>query len=161
MSHAVAAAPNPLEMEEMEPSILLINTQLSIKTANDKSSILSQGQQHLLPKHAMAWHIMINNLLCLPVWGAKSSAIDMANDKKRSPFHWIHEEILNFFDQWSNAKCRLFLPGLQPVCVGTMVLLCKQALTLRETGRVTGGSVDKHPQETWNSTWMTGEHRLY
>ena len=56
MSNTMAAAPNPLEMEEMEPSTLLINTRLSIKTPNDKSSILTQGQQHLLPEHATAWH---------------------------------------------------------------------------------------------------------
>lgn len=55
MSHATAAAPDPLEKEEMKTSTLLINTQLSIKTANDKSSILTQGQ-HVLPEHGTAWH---------------------------------------------------------------------------------------------------------
>lgn len=79
-------------------------------------------------------HSLINNLLCLPVHRAKSSTVDVANDKKQAFFNiktMTHKESLELFDRL--------------VRVGTMVQLSRQALTLREIGHVTGGTVDKTP----------------
>lgn len=130
----MAAAPNPLESEEIEPSALLINTQLSIKTANDKSSILTQGQQHVLPEHATAWHPALSDKQAPLFTCVKSQELN----SRRS--EWQETGLFQYKDHDIWRKPGIIWPVGESGHNGT----AKQA-SIDTKGHVTGGTVDKTP----------------